>query len=366
MCYSQKKLHKERTIKKIWEVAPYFSFVDFIVDRMIRHDISYRENDINSVLIDLEKYDLEYEVEESFFKVMYKDKGLKRGQIGELINLFSLFKYSLKNEMNWNEINLNYYCDYHFLCNEILKNTILMNCYYERIKEKFEYEGNTYEGKSIPYKSIDLTNDENRKIYEKFVNKIDGIKILDEMENVRNRIKKYFISICDYHAKEIFDNFKEIEDEVNYYCIDAPILYISYFICENMPEFKDWNYEVNSLIIFDKYEASDISNKRVFTHDISKNLKELSNIIKMLISEATCSIKNDKLEISFENLFEEERFEMIINEIANKYCESDVRKEDLLDIVRNNISVGLKKIYIIDSFNAGYIVNMHNSNNLEF
>ena len=65
-------------------------------------------------------------------------------------------------------------------------------------------------------------------------------------------------------------------------------------------------------------------------------------------------------------VFEEERFEKIINEIAKTYCESDVRKEDLLDIVRNNISVGLKKIYIIDNFNAGYIVNIHNSNNLEF
>ena len=88
-----KEIAQGEKYKKIWQCAPYFSFLDDIVERMIRHDTSTREHDINSVILELEENDLKYEVEESFLKGMYKKIGLPAKKVSELMNLFSLMEF---------------------------------------------------------------------------------------------------------------------------------------------------------------------------------------------------------------------------------------------------------------------------------
>lgn len=341
--------------KRVWQVSPYFSFIDVIVDRMIMHSIETRESDINSILVDLEKYDMEYEVEESFFRTIHKDKKLTKENIRKLIDLFSLYIYSLENKMNWSEINLNYYCDFHFSCENRLRNTLLIKCFYERIKDKFEYEGDGYRKNSIPYNAIDLSIEQNKNLFDLFVSKIDSLDILDEMKCVRNIIKKYFVSLCDYHAKEIFEDFKSIEEKVDYYCLDAPILSISYFLSKNLPEFVKWSYEATKFIVFDKYDVSNVIDKYEFTKEINKVLKELGEIIKTKFITATCSIKNDKLEVFFDDLYSSEKFEKMIIEIAS-LSTSDILKADLLDIIEISESVGLNKLYLIDKSDAATLI----------
>ena len=351
-----KEIAQGENYKKIWQTSPYFSFVDTIVDRMIRHDIKEWESDINSIILDLEKHELECELEESVFKAMFKDKGLTEEKIKNLMDLFSLFNYTLKNKMDWSKININYFCDFHFSCDEMLKNTILIKCYYEHIKKKFEYEGVIYKGNEIPYNAINLSLDENKKLYESFVKKIDSVNVLEMVEDLKNIIKKYFISLCDYHAEEIFQEFKEIENSVNHYCIDAPILCISYFISTNIPEFVNWGYEATKYINFDKYELSNVNDKMEFTIDADITLKELDEMIKKKIEKSICTIRNGKLEVLFETILEEQKFEKNIKDIVDLFIESDVRKEDILDIIRTRNFIGLKKIYLIDKVDAKLII----------
>ena len=176
------------------------------------------------------------------------------------------------------------------------------------------------------------------------------------VKDLKNIIKKYFISLCDYHANEIFDEFKKIEDSVNYYCVDAPILFISYFISTNMPEFIDWNYEATKYIIFDRYELSNVSYKMEFTFDTDTILKELSEVIKKKIETVICSVRDGKLEVLFETILEERKFEKNIKDIVDLFIESDVRKEDILDIIRTRNFIGFKKIYLIDKVDAKLII----------
>ena len=234
-----KEIAQGENYTKIWQAAPYFSFLDEIVSRMIRHDISKREDDINAILIDIEKHDMEYKVEESFLKLLYKHKKLSKNKVLDLMNLFSLLNYSIKNKMNWDEINLNYYCDYHFSCNEILRNSILINCYYNKIKRKFEDEGSVYRDDTIPYNPIDMSVAINKNMYNSFTEKIDSMNVLPEMSKVKNIIKKYFLSLCEYHVKEIVNEIKRIDKDVDYYCLDAPILCIAYCLSKNLYDFLD-------------------------------------------------------------------------------------------------------------------------------
>lgn len=351
-----KEIAQGENYKKIWEVAPYFSFMDSIVERMIKHDFNIREKDINAVLIDLEKHDMEYEVESSFFNVMFKDKGLTSQSLSELINLFSLLKYSIKNKMNWDEINLNYFCDYHFSCDETLKNSILITRYYERIKEKFEYEGNAYNGSNIPYNSIDITIEENKNNFIDFANMIDSLLTYDELKNTKNRIKKYYLSLSDYHAKEIIENFKKIDEEVVYHCIDAPILCIAQYISQCFSIFNKMNYEITSSVRFDKYEKTDVIDKRQFYYDKNKKLKDLAAYITSKIAGMTYSIRDGKIEISFENMNQEEEFEQFITNLADSVNDGDVRKDDLFDIIQEDNSVGFKKLYTLDKADASSVL----------
>ena len=352
-----KEIAQGEDYKKIWQVAPYFSFVDDIVDRMIRHDILLREDDINSIIMDLEKYDMEYEVTESFLKVLYKNKKLSKNGLADLINLLSLLNYSIHNKMNWEEINLNYYCDYHFSCADILKNSVLLNCYYNVIKNKFEHEGKAYKKNSIPYAPIDLTFDDNKKIFNSFTINIDSMQVLPEMERIKNIIKKYFISLCDYHVKEIFSELNRKEKEVNEYCVDAPILCISFFLSNNLKDYYHWDYEITNHIIFDKYEYSNVKNKRKFSLDINYKLKKIILLIKEKIEGTICTIKEKRIQICFENFEDEEEFENLVIEIAKRYQEYDPIHHELLDIINQDNYIGFKKLYILDEYDAEVIFN---------
>ena len=352
-----KEIAQGENYLKIWQVEPYFSFLDDIVARMINHNISTREHDINCILIELEKHEMEYEVEESFLKVLYKDKEISKTGTTDLMNLFSLLKYSINNVTNWDEINLNYYCDYHFSCNEILKNSVLLNCYYNKIKGKFEYEGNVYEDNTIPYSPIDLSIDNNKKIYDSFVTKIDSMKVFSKMDRLKNVLKKYFISLCDYHVDEVVESLKRIEKEVDYYCLDAPIMCIAYYLSKELPDFCRWDYKLTDYIIFDKFELSNVNDKTKFSREANEELKELAIKFKTIINYMTYSIRNEKIEICFDNQKSEEKFEEMLIEIADTFVDRDVRRYDILDIIEQDNYIGLKKIYTIDAADANTIIN---------
>ena len=117
-----KEIPTGENYKKIWKCAPYFHFMDGIIDKMIQHDHLNRENDINSILMELNEHDMEFEVDESFLKLKCSKLGIPQNKIKDVMNLYALSTYFLNNECNSKIVNYNYYCDYHFSCNENMRN----------------------------------------------------------------------------------------------------------------------------------------------------------------------------------------------------------------------------------------------------
>ena len=56
----------------------------------------------------------------------------------------------------------------------------------------------------------------------------------------------------------------EIEKDVKYYCLDAPILYISFYLKKHLTDLSDLDYDMSSCVILDKFEESTVSNKMEF------------------------------------------------------------------------------------------------------
>lgn len=352
-----KEIAQGENYRKIWQVNPRFSYLDDIVSCMIKHDIESREHDINVILFELERHEIDYEVEESLYRDMYKEKALSENGVIDLISLFSLFDYSVKNKMNWEEINLNYYCDFHFSCKDILKNSVLLKQYYDLIKKKFEIEGTQYDNNEIAYEPIDLSYDENKEIYDLFTEKIDSMKVLYEMKKYKNIIKKYLISLSDYHVLEIIKEIVKIEKDVSYNCTDVPILWLASYLNEKLPNLCDWEYVPYDYIVFDEYVPTNLENVRKFTREIDLDLKMLIAKMKLKFNDITYVIKKNNVEICFELFKSEDKFIKIINKIIKSFDDNNPKRADLINIINQEDYVGNKKLYIIDQVDLNTIIN---------
>lgn len=114
--------------------------------------------------------------------------------------------------------NHNYNCDIHYKIDEKLKKIYFDMLLFEKCKDKFYYESNVYTNGSY-YSPLDLTSDDDRKLYGKFKH------LMEMYGHINGWTLKMFSSCCDYHCEEIMSSIACINKTVSD-LDDAPILYI--------------------------------------------------------------------------------------------------------------------------------------------
>lgn len=343
--------------KKIWECAPYFQFIDDIVKKMIQHDYLIRERDINSVLLELQGHELEYEVEESFLKPKFAKFGIPLEKIKEIMNLFSLSTYLLKNDYNSFSLNLNYNCDFHFNCSEYMTNSLLLSIMYKKIKRIFEVESKMLEENQID--TLDINNNDDKTLIEAFEKNID-VKAFNEINPLKLIIKRYFMSISNYHAREFINSIPDIKEKIYYNCVDAPILSITNFVKNNIQGYE--NLLSSNFIELIKYEESDVMNKNVLFFDRNENYIKFANIIKSKISDLSFIIKDDKIKIFFDSYESERQFEFFLNALMENVSSTDVRRKDIDDIISKSEFYNLNNIYDFDMADVTFMLEMLKDN----
>lgn len=351
-----KKIVQGQGCKMIWECSPHFSFIDSIVERMTQNDIDKRECDISTVLSELQQHETECEFKESVLRKLYKKAGLPAEKAMELVDLFALSDRVLKsNDTDWSTFNLNYLCDYHFDCNEDMIDSLKLCAVFEIVRKKFEYEGQVYKGFLVPYQPISTLIEDGNKKYSDFVDFVESLNIYEELQNKKNIAKKYFLSLCDYHALEVISSIPKLVGHINDYYKDAPILLISYFVNNDFPEIKESSLKTSDFVTLVKYEESDVIDKKVLRIDKFKNYKKLIKKIKKQIPDASYRIENSKLKIFFNSINGEREFEKLMNYAINILPKFDVRRGDLFDILNRFGICTFKKIYTLDSADADTI-----------
>lgn len=273
--------------------------------------------------------------------------GIPKEKTYEIMNLPSLANHILEHDVNWKEINYNYYCDYHFSCNEFMRNSLFISLIYDTVVKKFEYEGSVYENYNIPYQPMSIK--ENIDLFNELIGFIQPLQIYPEIEYKRNLIKKYFLSISDRHAEEVLESIPQIMNDVDDHCIDSPILYITHFVKDNLTELKKGNIKVTNFVELIKYQESDVIGKNELIIDRFALHKTFFNLIKGKIHSASHVIKDNKLKVFFENMDDELLFENLIKTLTECFPEEDVRIQDFLDIIDFAEVNGFQKIYTFDS-----------------
>ena len=340
--------------KKIADVAPYFSFIDPIVKRLLKHNIKDRENDINSVIFDLGEKEMQYEIEENFLTNIYQ---IPKNNTQEIMNLFALCNYALNERFNWDNVNINYLCDYHFKVTNELKEYIFIFVLNKKIRDKFNYEGQTYNNNSIPYESLNIEQKEDKKLYDRLIENINAYGTSYKNSKEANIMKKLFLSLSDYHAIEVLNSIKQIRDDIDYYCSDSPLLSIAYYLHRNLSDSDFTNFRIENNVTLIKYEESDVTDKYNLYVISEDNYNKLIDILRKTIPSLTSNVMNNELRLFFETVDDEYVFEGILNEKAELYGEEDVRYDDVLDVIKNAKKVELKKVYYLDNAQASAIIN---------
>ena len=340
-----KEIATGENYKKVWECAPHFQFVDKIVEKMIQHDISKREHDINVVLLEMEEYENKNKKEELFLESQCFNAVVPIEKKQEIINLFSLSNFFLNNDVDWNKINLQYNCDYHFKCSDAMKNSLLLCILHQKLLNVFESESSSFIDLMHSNNSLNIDNSDDKKEFDRLLDNIN-IEVFDEVSRLPNIIKKYFLSIYDYHAREINSSISRIKDEIDYNCSDASILELIYFVKKNFNH--TMHLHSNDFVEFIEYKWNDISSKDILFVDVEKPFEDFVKKIKSVIPSVSYFIRDDKIKIFFEKKEEELQFINIVQRVINNLQNDDVRRKDLNDIIAKPATYSSIKIYIFD------------------
>lgn len=137
-----------------------------------------------------------------------------------------------------------------------------------------------------------------------------------------------------------------IDCEINYYCLDAPILAITFFVKENAYELG--NLQSSNFIEIIDYDDSDVIDKNILFFNKDKSLKDFGMKIKSLIKDSSFIIKDNKIKVFFDDFSSVEKFEEILKNAIEHLPTNDVRRYDIIDIIDKAEMELLRKIYVFD------------------
>ncbi len=241
-----------------------------------------------------------------------------------------------KVELN-NKINDNLY--YHENISYKLK-PFVFNCYiqikiYNIILNKFFYESETGFENNDP---IDLNKD--KELIEKFDFLIQKYHTLDKFEYYSKKSKKLFINLKKYHAIEVFTNIKNEIQKANENLLNAPILWIYFFLCkeEFIIELKEL-YDNSTICDFIEFNYEKISEKIEMDELYIKNHSETEEFVKKLkeIYHSIVIIDDENFTISKKD------HQLLINYYNEKFKDDEsIFCGDIIDFfnsaqIRNNV-----------------------------
>ena len=310
--------------KKIADVAPNYSFMDSIVSNMIKSNGLERESDIDTIIsmirykcdqINEEKGNIEFNlIRDGNYSSVLKDA---------ILNDFILANDLLNNSnTQWERLNLNYHCNIGYSAKQAVVDSAILKRLYEEIISKFNYECNSDYQEAL---------DDNKDNYNKLLEILSRLKSFREFDFYKNKAKKVFFYLREYHQQEILDGVDDWVDEVKKYYLDVPILTLSYEVSELIKASgNSMDCDLSTYVVINNNRISEtIEENNLYKEEVS-NLKDLSQAISKKFSHAT--LLKDNFILIFQNMSEANDFESKIQDKIRELKE-DVRALDLLDFL---------------------------------
>lgn len=322
----------------ISDLYPWLIDIDKLVEKCMRQNPEERIT-IDEVLLELKlKYSqlekeldlIKYSLNQDFNTVHEYDEDMKRKIIKQASEdiLTATYLFANKSAEELEQYNHNYHCNVRYKINSRLRSSYLEYLIYKRCKQTFDYESNVYKNGNS-YKSLDLNNVDDKKIYLEF-----EYYLKENIVNLNGEILKMFSSCCNYHCEEIIKSLGKLEEQVED-LNDAPILYIIMKL-KNMQIHNSYDenlIEDSILVNWDKtilnYDDTDIYiglKKEINDSEEKTILDKFSKDYNSIISKST-----EGYVIRFEDKKSYERFKKYSLNLSKPYY---IFEGDVLDILR--------------------------------
>lgn len=215
---------------RIYSLHPHLWALDDIVDQCLYHTPAKRPT-VKKLLEMIAQIRKEIKEELENIEDVLRDDIIDKHFKEEILNIAAkdiyLSQYILGvkslQEIEECDPNYTYHLHIHYAVDNFVKSMYFQKRVLQLCENKFTYESNVYT-KDIIYPPIDLSKEENQKIYDEFMHKVLKYHY---PSNFLGKIQKYFLSCCDYHCKELLNAIDTLEYELEDLG-NAPFYYLMY------------------------------------------------------------------------------------------------------------------------------------------
>lgn len=335
--------------KSIRSVNPVYGMLDNLVDSMIQHSPLMRERHVSNVVSLFRFYNDKIEqrnldIQDSLFSerppvISIKDYRFAKANIPKDIHLADI----LINDENtdWNSIEANYHMNFGYNTKIATINLAIQIELLDAAESKFSYESNIYE-KDTSYTPLDLNDKEDKKIYDDIYDKLNTFPISNQFDFITKKILKYCHSLENYHAREFLRYIDEKANQIRKNLVDAPLLWICYYIRDIIPLIKTHS-AINEFLIEDYVRINwDRFKNKIENDDLLSWRKQADEKIENAIFEElkAKNLRFTKIKVGkgfnliFKGLKEYKKYKEVINSLASRFNPSDIIQDDARNLLR--------------------------------
>lgn len=352
-------------IKRIEDIAPIYAELDSITDNLLQQNPNARF-DIKTALLEIVRIKEIINNELEILKEVLVDPEIQANRKYDMAVTQALediyFANRLFREKSIDELERKYESNWHpnigYSLDESLINLTIQSLILETSKHKFDYEGNITTKNS--YQPLNLERSSDKKLFEGMKNIFDKYS-QPFSNNLKEHGLKYFISITDYHAREVLEKIDGIVKDANENLKNVPILWL---IFKLKTSFKDINLEsligsefsLSDYIEIDFSDIDDGFNGNTYNPDLSYDkvgqqwdfyFKDELDYLSKSFKVAYRSYK-DGYRIIFPSFEEFKKFEIELNKKLEKYKVTD-------DIVVYDVQAMMGKVEYLNSIVTLYL-----------
>ena len=211
----------------IRDVAPSYAILDDLVFSMTQNDYKKREDDLSSILYQIDQYSKERNnLEVTYRRLMQKSCNLARpnGIIKMLADDCVCLYYICKKTDDLSALNLNHHSNIHCKINDDFVRSMVVLCSIEHELDTFFNNGNKNVIENYKKEQkLDMCDNETYKDFEKLLNPF----LLEQAEIESFRIRRKFLCMRSYRARKFLSRAEAIIKETTTHLNDSPIFYLA-------------------------------------------------------------------------------------------------------------------------------------------
>ena len=349
-----KELPTGNDYKQIKDVAPSYAEIDSLVKRMTIADYTLRESDINAVIYFLETFLRERNSKERDY-IKSATNGCLTARNRRIAKTFAddciAIEFLAKRSDIFPLLNIHYHSNVHCrIKSNNLRNKLELAIIYRTAKKMFEYESNSSEIIDVlNSKTWPECSDSARAEFAQLIKKYDYLDLPQF-----GRAIHYFVSLKDYHAKEVLKSIEAEFEKMNGHFDDSPII----FLCAIMNDLlEDISFDNIGYLVEPIFELSSIdkTDNNIFGASNDKNTK-CKRLLKAFFPSSTIIIREETGVIVFNSNTEYREFLRRCVSYSNQLPDGDAIKYDIEDLMRSLIIERGKKQIELSNYDIRFLI----------